>query len=485
MQLLDATAVQNETKPIHAAPKTNPDSVPVDFLALLLGAGIDVQFPDEEPEPDVPTDPAQKKNDNPAQVIPAATPAPQPPVSIRLTWLASLGEANPIQRAEPGEGETPLESGETKPAQNRSVLVPTLSMPEPAGTDQTEATKNGMMPFSLTWTPWSQTPPVQNEAAREATPKTAGASTPRLWAGNQPALADMLESSGTPVPAPAPPGPSARADATELALSLKIEPIPAGASKDSETHAPTPAAPASSARADAPELALSPGREAVAVQPAAHTSDTNTGEQRRENKQFEMPATPAATKDVPPAAQHSFPAATAPELKTDQVRSPEPAAAPPAVRVPEPVLETAKTAPIRELSLQLPSAGDKAVDLHIVDDRGKLHVEVRTSDVQLASSLRDNVGDLVQKLDHSGYRTESRDQVGATGATSGSSQSGPDGGKPSTEQDRQPGGQGGHSGQPQQQGHGRGNRPRWLEEIVTNFRAAAQQENETPWQSIQ
>lgn len=450
---------------MQAAPKADANSVPADFLALLLGAGLDIQFPEDEPEPDSPPDPTQQKNDNQEQVVPVAIPVQQPlppPVSIRLALFASFGETKPIQADEPEGSELPSEASETKQTQctAKPSLAPLkIEVADPKESTRPQADRSGANPQ---WLPVRQMLPVQNQPNQDAAPSKNADPT---RAGDP-----MPETLRASIPVPEPPRVG--------------DPVP---EQPKNSEAAAPGRPAPSARSEATELAFSLKIEPAAVQPAAQNSNTNTGEQHREDKraQFEMPVAVPSKETAAAQPQQSFFSTTSTQINTERAPAPEPAAAPAVIQVPEPARETAKSAPIRELSLQLPAGGDKSVDLHIVDDRGKLHVEVRTSDVQLASSLRDNVGDLVQKLDHSGYRTEARDQVAATGAASRSNQSGPDGGKSSSEQDRQPGGQGGHSGQPQQQGHGRGNRPRWLEEIVTNFRAAAQKEQETQWQSIQ
>ncbi len=152
-----------------------------------------------------------------------------------------------------------------------------------------------------------------------------------------------------------------------------------------------------------------------------------------------------------------------------RARSESPSPAPPAT--PDEPSEAPKAAPIRELSLKLPGDAGTGVDLHIVDSKGKLHVEVRTGDAHLASSLQDNVGDLVGKLDRSGYRTEeatSRDGR-VISAPGDSQQPTNDNGRQSGAERDQTAGQGGQSGQQHHHGQGRGNRPRWLEEIVKNF----------------
>ena len=148
-----------------------------------------------------------------------------------------------------------------------------------------------------------------------------------------------------------------------------------------------------------------------------------------------------------------------------------------------PATETVKAAPLREISLKVRGDTDAGVDVHILEDKGKVHVEVRTADSHLATSLRENVGDLVGNLDKSGYRTESlktHQDSPTVSATDGAQQASTNtGGRQSSAEQDPMAGQGGQSGQQHQQGHGRGNRPRWLDEIVRNFDPTVQEkENE-------
>ncbi len=155
-------------------------------------------------------------------------------------------------------------------------------------------------------------------------------------------------------------------------------------------------------------------------------------------------------------------------------------AEPASVRPAEPSApaDAPKAAPLRELTIKVSDNSDQPVVLHIVNEHGKLHVEVRTSDPQLASSLRENVGDLVQKLDRSGFRAEStsshENSPFTTSSAQGSDLGNAAGHKPGSGE-QQNAGQGSdqQSGQQQQQqGQGRGNRPRWLEELVRNFQSS-------------
>ncbi len=61
--------------------------------------------------------------------------------------------------------------------------------------------------------------------------------------------------------------------------------------------------------------------------------------------------------------------------------------------------------PIREMSLRLPGT-ESHVDVQVSDRAGRIQVEVRTADPDLAKSLQTNLGDLVGHLEEKGFRTE-------------------------------------------------------------------------------
>lgn len=136
-----------------------------------------------------------------------------------------------------------------------------------------------------------------------------------------------------------------------------------------------------------------------------------------------------------------------------------------------------RSVPLREIALKVHGDANSGVDVRILDNKGKVHVEVRTADNHLATSLQENIGDLVGSLDKSGYRTElgGHDSTTTVSATGSSQQLTSDNGRHPASDQGSMAGQGGHSGQQHQQGQGRGNRPRWLEEIVRNFDPAVQE----------
>jgi hypothetical protein len=89
----------------------------------------------------------------------------------------------------------------------------------------------------------------------------------------------------------------------------------------------------------------------------------------------------------------------------------QPALAAQAIEV-GPALPGEKPGPVRELSLTLPNTaadGDKKagdVEVRVLESAGQVQVTVKTADNQLAQDLRQQLGDLVTRLEHSGYQTE-------------------------------------------------------------------------------
>jgi hypothetical protein len=62
--------------------------------------------------------------------------------------------------------------------------------------------------------------------------------------------------------------------------------------------------------------------------------------------------------------------------------------------------------PVREFSFRIGSRGLDPVNVRVVERNGALQVSVRTPDTELAGDMRRQLGDLVQRLERSGYRSE-------------------------------------------------------------------------------
>jgi hypothetical protein len=293
----------------------------------------------------------------------------------------------------------------------------------------------------------------------------------------------------------APTGPTADSTTKQTQITTQMFQTPGPSTLSGQpATAPKTANSPSDGHSHLASQAQPPASDSVAAAGASTQSGNDSKKPDDSNHQEKRQSTDAQPKDSAPDTVAQTPALhePAPVMPVERPsaannihaaeRLAEVTATPSAARATE--LESrpnsAKTAPLKEITVTLPGNSEKPLDLRIVDERGKLHVEVRTSDTQLASSLRDNVGDLVDKLDHAGYRTESlaahEDIRPAEAATGGNNAGGNGARNQSADQDSTGGQGGGQSGQQHQQGQGRGNRPRWLEEIVRNFHAGVQEQ---------
>lgn len=117
--------------------------------------------------------------------------------------------------------------------------------------------------------------------------------------------------------------------------------------------------------------------------------------------------TPAiAVPPSPTGAEHL------PQTAADALRASEPA--PPTETAPPPV--SAQAIAVRVALPDVPP-----VDVHVMERAGQVQVAVRTPDAGLQSSLRQDLGTLVNSLERSGFHTEAftpRDSVAPAAASS-------------------------------------------------------------------
>ena len=264
-------------------------------------------------------------------------------------------------------------------------------------------------------------------------------------------------------------------------------PAPAAAAVNPPAPSPVPAAKISQAQ-QTPATAT----DAAAV-PAAPQTRTGQHGQSMEHRQDGQPrerSTPAATapdtpdapqmghteahlettSPVAPPAVHetSNLAAAGPEPADTRLPDPEPAAA--AASSPAP---PARPAEAHTVSLRVSDAGEQRVDLKITERQGEVHVAVRAADADLAGSLRENLGELVHKLEQTGLRAEGWQPAPAASAS----------GNPAGRQAEKEFTGGQQSGQQQQQQQHRdgrqgrqqeSNRGRWTEAVENSFSSDAE-----------
>lgn len=179
---------------------------------------------------------------------------------------------------------------------------------------------------------------------------------------------------------------------------------------------------------------------------------------------------PASVPSVPTADLHSSPmAAMAPAstpaldpVHAAPIESPARASASDALRSADsamPAQSPARSGPVQEISIRIAQPDASPVDLRVVECSGRVHVDVRTNDASMQTSLRQDLGALTNSLQRAGYQAETFTPASPTARVP----SGQQVGNQNNQQDSsRNGGSGDFSGgQRQQQQKRTGN---WLEE---------------------
>jgi hypothetical protein len=117
----------------------------------------------------------------------------------------------------------------------------------------------------------------------------------------------------------------------------------------------------------------------------------------------------------------------------------------------------------KEISMRLSAEDSQPVDIKLLDQGGTLRVAVRTPDTDLARNLQSGLSDLVQRLEHKGFETETWSPMGNSGAQveKNAQANNEDSNSQRNSRDPRDGAQQGNGGQ---QNQGR-NRPKWVAEL--------------------
>ena len=211
-----------------------------------------------------------------------------------------------------------------------------------------------------------------------------------------------------------------------------------------------------------------PNSPVTASQPSSEAATPKTKPVEAEYAMENVPANPKSPVALAvPARETSM---HGPQISTKSTSAPEVTGSGPTQETELQAKPTIRSEPAREISIQIPSAGNGNVDVQIVERDGKVQVTVRGSDTQLNSALRGELAELVHTLDQKGYKTETwtpGETYPLTSAsapeiqTPGRSESSPDG---SGNQSKD-GGNGGNPGGNQQQRRQQQERPDWLIEL--------------------
>jgi len=123
-------------------------------------------------------------------------------------------------------------------------------------------------------------------------------------------------------------------------------------------------------------------------------------------------ATTEVRAPVAEASLTSFPDQARATAATQSNSAPTPAlfqSTAQALRTSEPDLPAApqlRAGVAQEISIRIAQPDASTIDLRVVERSGQLHVDVRTSDTAMQTSLREDLGTLTNSLDRAGYHSE-------------------------------------------------------------------------------
>ena len=246
-------------------------------------------------------------------------------------------------------------------------------------------------------------------------------------------------------------------------------------------------APASNADTSEPAANLAPAAKQSLLDRTAVSSNTPTLS-KQSNTQGDLSSGPGDTGTGDPSPKQSFdPAFVKPETDSSpnlaasslvpataalfSTPAPPAAGAPPSARMDEmidpPAVASGAT---HDITVRIPDAADQSTAVRFVERGGEIHVSVRTTDTEMAQTLRGGLTDLVGRLHENGIQTELWQPGSGASSSQGNSQhlfADPDGSK----------GNSSSSGSNSEQESNQQNKPRWVEELeesIGNLKETAQ-----------
>ncbi len=340
----------------------------------------------------------------PAQEGAAPVPAPQLADAMIRSMLASSGNVASVAAAASSLNAAASSSKKTpaRPAQDSSTAQPDVQRAAP-GAQTAPVIPPAMM--AMIQSPLTRS---TDSAAKNVSKLPLNASViPRL--APKPSTAAPLAFGMRITPAAAPVAPEANEPAST--------PAPAESSPTQEalTQAAAPAvaetAPTVEAQTEpAPE---SPGQPAASAVSGVDAKNQKDAQAHAENVPVVTAPTAVSaagdnTADL--ARQMAVPMANvAPVTNSPKTQTPQAPSTAQALRAAEPSAPAGPaqpSAPVKEIAVRIAGPESPAVDVHLAERGGQLHVAVRTADGSLQTSLRQDLGTLVNSLERSGYRAE-------------------------------------------------------------------------------
>ncbi|HEY6358704.1 MAG TPA: hypothetical protein VIX35_10695, partial [Vicinamibacterales bacterium] len=226
------------------------------------------------------------------------------------------------------------------------------------------------------------------------------------------AFSAMLTAISQPVPAANPAAAAVPAEVATPAIAVSEPPVAANKSVDQ-----TKSEPGTSRATD-----VATNSVAKETRDSSHDSSSHDTEH-----DAEQPTPVHALAAITSSAEDFSRSVAAPSVPAGQVRAIEAQAptslssAADTMRAAESapaaqVAPAAPAAPVQEIAVRIARPDAPAVDLHVVDRAGEIHVAVRTPDTELQTSLRQDLGTLTNSLERAGFHAETFVPRAASGA---------------------------------------------------------------------
>jgi hypothetical protein len=202
----------------------------------------------------------------------------------------------------------------------------------------------------------------------------------------------------SPIPAAKQSAPAAQATPIDPELSAtaaEMEPEPVAA-PEVRTEDPKPAAASTVEGVDAKAGQHGEAVAIVAAASAVAVGGDGSNDFARQMSAV-VPNAVAVAGDKAQGSSGSFAGASAAPSAEQALRASEPSA---------PAAPAQTAAAVKEIAVRIATPQAPAVDVRLVERAGQLQVSVRTSDGGLQTSLRQDLGSLVNSLERSGYRAE-------------------------------------------------------------------------------
>jgi hypothetical protein len=354
----------------------------------------------------------------------APPPAPQPVTTTPLpTPSATLAPV--IATDPPAARVQPAKTKDSSFATRASVSLPPIETPTPSKAPA----PSGELAFAARLTPTDGA----SESGNSTLPSDASDSKPPV-----PPMAERMTTASD----------STRTQLSPARQRTASESNPVSSTAPDETDSKPPAPPTRTSPA--------PAQASDAAAPTDRSRPVPAAEplvKAEVNTSAPQPVTPSASPAISPKNETSSPS-PAPQTRTEHV-----------IETPAPPQPSN-----RDITVRVPDATERGTDVRFVERGGEIRVMVRTSDTEMAQTLRGGLSEFVGRMEHTGIRAE----VWRPGQDAPQSQG--DSQNQQFEQHRDPRDSGSgkqHGSQEREDSRQQADKPGWVEEMETSLAPTA------------